>query len=77
MLQENIEGFVQLEGFISTTLDYDKVHNFIGNMLMEITVDKDDLGGELDNGFALISEESKYASEKEVLFNAMNMFKVT
>ena len=66
-----------MEGFLSTSLLFHRIHNFIGNLLIEVTVYKDDLGGELDNGFALISEFSTYADEKEVLFNAINMFKIT
>ena len=62
---------------MSTSLSYDKISNFIDNVLIEVTVFKDDLGGELDNGFALLTEISEFAKENEVLFNAMNMFKVT
>ena len=42
---------------------------------MEIKVIINDLGGELDNGFADLSEVSVYY-EREVIFNAINMFKV-
>ena len=75
-MMENINGFVQLEGFVSTSLSENSIINFIVNSIMEITVRKQDLGGELDNGFVDLSGVSKFSHEKEILFNAMNMFKI-
>ena len=75
-LQSNIDGFIQMEGFMSTSLSYDKISNFIDNALIEITVFKDDLGGELDNGFAYLKEISEFSHEDEVVFNAINMFRI-
>ena len=39
---------------MSTSLSESKIQYFIVNALMEIKIDQDDLGGELDNGFALL-----------------------
>ena len=55
VLKENVDGYIELEGFMSSSLAFDRMHNFIGNLLVEITVNQDALGGELDNGFAYIS----------------------
>ena len=56
-------GFVQMEGFLSTTLDYEKALEFYKgdkkkNTLIEIKIEVNKLGGELDWGFANIQEYS-------------------
>ena len=65
-----------MEGFLSTSLSERSISNFIENFVMEIKIVKKNLGGELDNGFVDVSSISEFPSEKEVLFNAINMFKV-
>ena len=46
------------------------------NALFIFEIPKINLGGELDHGFADISNFSEYHNEKEVLFNALNIFKI-
>ena len=43
---------------------------------MQIDVKVDELGGELDWGFASIQKSSNFFGENEVLFNPINIFKV-
>ena len=68
-----------MEGFLSSSLS-EKValrftKNYSYNSLIEIEVRKEDLGGNLDWGFADIQKFSSL-NEKEVLFNPINMFRV-
>ena len=55
-------GFVQMEGFLSTTLGYEKAlkiyKGWEKNTLIEIKIEVNKLGGELDWGFANIQEYS-------------------
>lgn len=49
---------------------------FTGNVVMDIAVPVKNLKGIGDNGFAKIDEFSQHPSEKEVLINAFNVFKI-
>ena len=62
-------------GFISCSLEERNIANFIGNAVIKITVKKKNLGGFFDNGFACLEKIARYA-EKEVLFNALNLFRI-
>ena len=65
-----------MEGFTSTSLIMAKAVGFMVNTLVEIRVDTENLGGDLDWGFAFLEEMSSLGEEKEVLFNPINVFKV-
>ena len=45
MLKSNIDGFIQMEGFLSTSLSEKSISNFIDNVVMEVKVVRKDLGG--------------------------------
>ena len=76
----NIEGYVQMEGFLSTSLEEEQVLiNYKGynkDTIIEIQVKANEFGGDLDYGFASIQHCSHIPKEKEVLFNPINIFKV-
>ena len=81
----NIGGFVQMEGFLSSSLQQDislryffekKPEKYSKNALVEIVVKGENLGGDLDWGFAYIKDSSYYPNEEEVLFNPINIFRV-
>ncbi len=74
----NIDGFVEMEGFLSTTLKFKLAKEFYTNVIIEIEINKSNLGDELDNGFVYMNlhNYSAYSSEEEVLINCMNIFKV-
>ena len=44
--------------------------------MIKIVVKTENLGGELDWGFADIEDVSSHPIEKEILFNPINIFKV-
>ena len=75
-IENNIGGYIGTEGFLSTSRCRSKGIEFAMNTLMEIEIDKDNLGGEEDNGFADISKESAFSTEQEILFNCMNVFTI-
>ena len=65
----NIGGFVQMEGFLSSSLEEDislryffekKSEEKSKNTLIEIVVKSENLGGNLDWGFASIKDSSYY-----------------
>ena len=53
-LKNNIGGFIQLEGFTSTSTDILGPFKFIKDSVIEIKVNLDNLGGEIDWGFASV-----------------------
>lgn len=74
-VKKNINGYIEIEGFLSTTLS-ESLTAFIVNARMIIEVPVINLGGIHDNGFANIFSYSVHPSEKEVLVNALNVFKI-
>ena len=76
ILQANVGGFIQMEGFISTSKIVEQAYGFFGDTWIEIRVNLENLGGEIDWGFAYIDEISTKQGEKEILFNPINIFKV-
>ena len=75
-LKANEGGYIQAEGFLSTSMLESVTEKFKKNLLMRIEVPAANLKGMLDNGFADISLTSSFSAEKEVLFNTFNIFKV-
>lgn len=81
MLEMNIGGFVEMEGFTSTTAkkDMEMLHMFSSNVVFEIIVPdltqqpRDD---ETDFGFISVQEFSQFPQEEEYLFNVLNVFKI-
>lgn len=73
-LKKNINGYVEIEGFLSTSLRESVADAFITNSKMEIEISVANLGGMHDNGFANISHYSEHPFQKEVLINAFNIF---
>ena len=69
-------GYIEAEGFLSTTLLNSMASAFAVNVLVEILVPVANLKGMGDNGFANICDFSDHSIEKEVLVNAFNVFKV-
>ena len=74
-----------MEGFLSSSLEQDiglrylfekKSEQKSKNTLVEIVVKSENLGGDLDWGFAYIKESSYFPNEEEVLFNPINIFRV-
>ena len=65
-----------MEGFLSTTLLEQMATKFTLTMFMTINVPVQNLKGLHDNGFAHIPNYSDNPGEREVLFNAFNMFKI-
>ena len=76
LLKQNKDGYLQMEGFTSTSLSLLKAVGFMTNTLVEIRVDTENLGGDIDWGFASVEAMSSLGEEKEVLFNPINIFKV-
>ena len=65
--QNNIGGFVEMEGFLSTSYDLGAALAFYSgekNALLEIEVNVDELEGELNWGFANIEDCSSHEGEK-------------
>ena len=75
-LKKSIEQYIEMEGFISTSMCESFIDAFSVNAKMVIEVPTCNLGGMIDNGFAHISIFSCHKSEREVLFNAFNVFKI-
>ena len=75
-IQKSLNGYIQIEGFLSTTLVASIADTFVTNAKMVIEVPVANLGGVHDNGLANISRYSFYRFEKEVLINAFNVFKI-
>ena len=75
-LRANKGGYIQLEGFTSTSLSAIQASSFIADTWIEIKVNIDNLGGEMDWGFAYVEEMSSQPHEKEIIFNPINIFKV-
>ena len=65
-----------MEGFTSTGLVAEHISSFYGNTWIEIQVNPDNLGGEIDCGFANVTDISSQPHEREVIFNPINIFKV-
>jgi hypothetical protein len=61
---------------LSTTLSESIADAFITNGKMVIEVPVGNLGGMHDNGLANIARYSEHPFEKEVLVNALNVFKI-
>ena len=76
VLQNNVGGFIQIEGFTSTAINVEQASGFYGGTWMEIRVKLENLGGEIDWGFADVDKISSKEGEKEILFNPINIFKV-
>jgi hypothetical protein len=72
----NVGGFIQMEGFLSTTLREEVSFLFASNALFIIDIPVSNLNGPQDHGFAHMSSYSLYPAEREVLFNAFNLFKI-
>ena len=54
-MKNNIGNYIQMEGFLSTSLSYDMAADFAwnrGNTIIEIRVETGELGGDVDYGFA-------------------------
>ena len=75
-VKNNIGGFIQLEGFTSTSTDILGALRFIKDTVIEIRVNLDNLGGEIDWGFASVKDFAIYADEREVIFNPINSFRI-
>ena len=74
-MEKNIGNYLQLGGFISTS-EIDNLNNFAGNAKLEIEVNLENHQFEgLDFGFADIKKYS-YFKEGEILFNALNTYKI-
>ena len=65
-----------MEGFTSASIVVEQATGFYDGTWIEIRVDLDNLGGEVDWGFADVKEISSQSGEKEILFNPINIFKV-
>ena len=76
MISENIGGYFEAEGFLSTSLEKDIGLAFAENILVVIKIKFVNLKGILDNGFARLRTFSDHTDEKEVLINAFNVFKI-
>ena len=72
----NVGCYVEAEGFLSTSLLESVTEKFKKNLLMIIEVPASNLKGLYDNGLADISLTSYFSTEKEVLINAFNLFKI-
>ena len=64
LINENIGGYLEMEGFISTSLNQVKAAGFSFNTLMVIQVPMKNLNGILDNGFARVAAFSAHPSEE-------------
>jgi hypothetical protein len=67
---------LEAEGFMSTSLDESMAHAFATNAMLVINIPIVNLKGMFDNGFAHITNYSEHESEREVLINTFNVFKV-
>lgn len=76
-MSKNVGGFIETEGFLSTSLSESVVDAFVVNVKMVIEVKVANMQGMHDHGFANISGFSEYQREKEVLVNALNVFKIS
>ena len=74
-MKGNTGKYLQLEGFVSTSLDSSICERFIDGVLLEITIDREEMRRE-DSGFADISGHSQFPGEKEILINSMNTFQI-
>lgn len=54
-MRNNIGGFVEMEGFLSTTLNQEITLNYQPDVIVQISINKNNLGDELDNGFAYLN----------------------
>jgi hypothetical protein len=75
-MKKNVEGYIELKGFLSTSLKKGFIDAFVVNGRMIIEVKATNLLGMYDNGFAKKSSFSEHPTEKEVLVNALNVFKI-
>jgi hypothetical protein len=75
-VRKNIGGYIEIEGFLSTSLDSPNSSAFIVNAKMTIEIVGSNLRGIYDHGFASIRQFSEHPSEREVLVNAFNVFKI-
>ena len=60
-MKNNIGNYIQMEGFLSTSLSYDMAADFAwnrGNTIIEIRVETGELGGDADCGFANLEKIS-------------------
>ena len=64
-----------MEGFTSASLAFEHALPFMKQTMFIIKVKKENLGGDIDYGFADINKYSVYA-EREILFNPLNIFRV-
>ena len=76
ILEDNVGGFIQMEGFTSTSWKPEQAAGFFKDTWIEVKVNLDNLGGEMDWGFADIAGMSFLPDECEILFNPINIFKV-
>ena len=74
-LRKNVGGYIETEGFLSTSLS-SCVTAFKVNAELRIEIPAKNLRGAFDNGFAKISGFSEEPREREVLVNAFNVFRV-
>ena len=58
VLQNNVGGFIQIEGFTSTAINVEQASGFYAGTWMEIRVKLENLGGEIDWGFADVDKIS-------------------
>ena len=58
-LMSNINGYIEAEGFLSTSLSFDRASAFAVNVMIEISVPVANLKSMIDNGFARIAEFSE------------------
>ena len=73
--RNNERSFIELQGFLSTSLNEDVAYKFLSNTIIQIKVRKNNLKGTLDNGFAYLNEKvSVYFEEEEIIFNPINVF---
>jgi hypothetical protein len=76
MLSQNIGGYLQAEGFLSTSLEKNIGIAFTKNVLIVIQINFANMKGMFDNGFANLSTFSDHPNEKEVLINVFNVFRI-
>jgi hypothetical protein len=58
-LMSNVNGYIEAEGFLSTSLSFDRASAFAVNVMIEISVPVANLKSMIDNGFARIAEFSE------------------
>ena len=70
-------GYIQMEGFLSTSEREEFAETFVENALLKVRVPKAEGEEMMDYGFAKLTKDySTHYIEEEVLFNAMNFFKI-